>query len=116
MSWHDLRFFRPSEFYRPDKMKPDFLHMLDNARWYAGIPFVITDDYRDHDDPVGVSDSAHKKGRAVDIRAHTSISRYKIVMGALEAGFKRIGVYDRHVHLDNDRDKPQDVLWVGISK
>ena len=40
----------------------------------------------------------------------------KIISGALLAGFRRIGVYDRHVHLDVDEKLPQDVMWWGVSK
>lgn len=44
-----------------------------------------------------------------------SRARYLIVRGALGAGFTRIGVYDRHVHLDCDPDLPPRVLWEGVS-
>jgi zinc D-Ala-D-Ala carboxypeptidase len=69
----------------------------------------------------GVQDSAHLRGRAVDLRSQSSYSHFKIVEGAILAGFKRIGVYRNqagspsHVHVDDDPTLPQEVLWIGVS-
>jgi hypothetical protein len=88
----------------------ELVRRLDEARTKAMVPFVITSAFR-LGDP-----RAHGRGKAVDIRCHTSYNRMRIISGALLAGFRRIGVYDRHVHLDVDESLPQDVMWHGVSK
>ena len=87
---------------------------LDRARRFAQIPFVLTRT-RDESD-IGVKESAHHSGWAVDIRCSTSQDRWKIVYSLIAVGFCRIGVYDRHIHVDLDESKPQKVMWVGVSK
>jgi zinc D-Ala-D-Ala carboxypeptidase len=63
----------------------------------------------------GVDASAHIKGVAVDLACASSRNRMKMVSALIVAGFKRIGVYDRHLHADCDPDLPQEVMWVGKS-
>lgn len=92
--------------------------MLNIARRAAGVPFVITSGFRDPSrnlDVGGVRDSAHEKGLAVDIRLGEGDVPLRIVYGLGRAGFKRIGLYDKHIHVDCDDSKPQDVIWSGIS-
>lgn len=104
-------FFSPEEV---DGLDPALVSRLDKARGFAGVPFIITEGLG-----AGGShtpNSAHQRGLAVDIRCSSSRNRMKIVASALIAGFRRIGVYDRHVHLDVDDTLPQDVIWVGVSK
>jgi len=67
--------------------------------------------------------SAHfkdKEGKyhGVDIKCRDSRSRYLIVNAALRVGFNRIGIYDKHIHLDNAMGKGFDqyVVWWGKSK
>ena len=109
--WRQINHFEPGEFKHPDRMDYGFMQRLDLARSFAGIPFEITSDYRDDDDH-----SPHRTGRAVDIRSHHSLTKFKIVRGLLKAGFTRIGVYDRHVHVDSDPQGPSEVLWIGESR
>lgn len=118
MSW-DFRHFSPDEFDHPERMDRELLARLDYARTQAGIPFVVTSDFRpDENDEL---DSAHEIGKAVDIRAHDGRTRWRVVKAAINAGIKRIGVYDKHVHLDNatPADDPrfvEEVIWVGVSR
>lgn len=108
-SWSSLRHFSRSEFLNPGVMSCAFLHKLDFARGLAGIPFVITSCWR--------SDSvSHQSGCAVDVKVSSSAERMIIVEAALGAGFRRIGVYDNHVHLDTCENLAEDVLWVGVSR
>jgi len=122
MSWPtDLKFFDRSEFDGPDEMDEGFLRTLDLARHYAGIPFIITSDFRTavhNADIGGAKDSPHLYGKAVDIRVHNSRERFMIVHALLRAGFRRIGVYDHHVHCDtvSDDTHPETAMWVGTSK
>lgn len=108
------KYFKPSEVVG---LKPELVLLLDKARDIAGVPFKITSGYRDpiHNTSVGgVSGSSHTDGTGCDILADTSLKRFKIVSGALQAGFTRIGVYNNHIHLDIGKlpNFPQDVLWV----
>ena len=91
-------------------LDPELVRRLDTARGFAKVPMEITSGYREGDD------KSHGRGLAVDLRCSTSYRRMRIVSGALVAGFRRIGVYDRHVHLDVDEKLPQDVMWTGVSK
>lgn len=88
---------------------------LDFARSLAKVPFIITQGRPGLHSPSSIT-GAHPKGLAVDIACTRSHDRMKMVAAAIIAGFKRIGVYDRHIHLDIDETLPQEVLWWGKSK
>lgn len=104
--------------------------LLDQWRDKAGIPIIITSGLRTQEQNTSlstsiddtevvkgsVSDSAHLKGLAVDIRCSDSSSRFKLVTAALEVGFKRIEIATRHLHVDIDESKPQNIIFLGISK
>lgn len=114
------RYFQPKEFeccIPPCKiadMDATFLSQLDKVREAAGIPLVLNCAYRsrEYDLKKGRSgNSAHTKGKGVDIRCTTSQNRMKIVAAALECGIRRIGIGSTFVHLDNDETLPQNVLW-----
>lgn len=115
-----MRYFNIEEFDSPDEpgsgqyMDNDFLEMLDKARHFAGIPFVINSGYRTkaHNREVGgLPNSAHLDGFAADIRCRGSQERIYIVGALLEAGFNRIGIGANFIHADNDPTKPEDVMW-----
>ena len=94
---------------------PELVDMLDAAREKAGIPFVINSACRcaAHNKAVGGSPtSSHIHGYAVDIAAATGTAKFKIVQGLLEAGFTRIGVAKSFIHVDNDPNKPKEVIWL----
>ncbi|WP_254661370.1 D-Ala-D-Ala carboxypeptidase family metallohydrolase [Aquimarina megaterium] len=61
----------------------------------------------------GVSNSSHKipTYKAADIHTPTKAIRNKIVVAAKLVGFKRIGMGNTFVHLDNDAAKSQYVAW-----
>lgn len=114
------KYFKDAEFKRCvppctiEDMEEDTLYLLDRTRELAGIPLVLNCAYRSvaYDKAKGRSgNSAHTKGRGVDIRCNTSQNRMKIVKAALEAGFTRIGIGRTFVHLDNDWTLPQNVIW-----
>lgn len=88
---------------------------LERAREIAGVPFVITSGYRcpNHNVEVnGAPRSAHMKGLAADIMVDSDATRMKIVKACIAAGFIRMGVGDRLVHVDVDPNKSQDLMWV----
>lgn len=111
-----------SVYFSDDEVKgldQELVAKLDMARKVAGIPFIITCGVRtkeENDLVGGVSDSAHLTGKAVDLRCEDSTARFKMVSGLLSAGFKRVEVASAHIHVDVDEDKPQYVMWLGLSK
>jgi uncharacterized protein YcbK (DUF882 family) len=96
-----------------NNMNKNFLFVLDEAREFAGIPFVINSAYRSPEHPLSIKNpsSSHIKGLAVDIKATDSITRFKIVKALIEVGFTRIGIADTFIHVDLDFDKTQNVIW-----
>ena len=114
------KYFHPSEFTRCtpsckiEQMDPAFLALLDDFREFVGIPLVLNCAYRSKawERSKGRSgNSAHTRGKAVDIRCNTNVNRWRIVAGAVQFGFRRIGIGKTFIHLDNDESLPQGVIW-----
>ena len=115
-----MKYFKLSEFDSPDilgsgkNMNEEFLYMLDAARKIYGKPMHVNSGYRseEHNKKVGgVSSSSHLKGLASDISCKKSNERFEMLQAFIKAGFKRIGVADSFIHIDNDKDKSQGVIW-----
>ena len=89
---------------------------LENFRRYYGQPFTPNSAYRcqEHNDslPDAKPDSAHTRGHAFDIPVTNSRERWKAVWSAIEAGFTRIGAGKTFIHVDDDPDKPDLVIWL----
>tara|TARA_R110002111_G_scaffold219870_2_gene282024 strand:- start:564 stop:887 length:324 start_codon:yes stop_codon:yes gene_type:complete len=96
-----------------DNMNADFLNKLDEAREYAGIPFVINSAYRSPTHPLSIKNptSSHIKGLAVDISVKDSNTRFKVLDALIAVGFTRIGIANSFIHVDMDLDKSQNVIW-----
>lgn len=110
------KYFKDSEI---NGLHPKLVEMLDIAREIAGVPIVITSGYRtpEYNSIVGgVEDSSHTAGLAVDIRCPNDQYGKQVAFGLGQAGFRRAGFYDRHVHVDIDSSKPVPAIWQGISK
>jgi zinc D-Ala-D-Ala carboxypeptidase len=116
-----MRYFEIDEFDSPDlpgsgeEMKQPFLTKLDIARGEAGIPFRINSGYRTpaHNRKVGgVEGSSHLKGCAADIHCNTSSDRHKIVCALISVGFNRIGIGKTFVHVDDDKQKQNELMWL----
>jgi len=84
-----LRHFRASEFSAPERMDALFLAWLDAAREMAGVPFVITSDWRSPQENAaagGYERSLHLRGRAVDLRWPASRdTAFKLLRGIVLA-------------------------------
>jgi uncharacterized protein YcbK (DUF882 family) len=115
-----MKYFKLSEFDSPDlpgsgfEMNEEFLHMLDAARKIYGKPMHVNSGYRTetHNKKVGgVSSSSHLKGLAADISCKSLNDRFNMIQALLKAGFKRIGVAGSFIHVDNDKNKSQNVMW-----
>ncbi len=100
-------------------LDPQFVRRLNRARHRAGVPFIITSGRRTKARNAslgGAKRSSHLTGHGVDIRARSGRARFAIVRGLILAGFTRIGVYNGHVHVDDDPRLPEPTLWAGKSK
>jgi len=104
-------YFKPEEVVGLDE---GLVTRLDAARGIAGVPFRITEGLGSGGAHVG--NTAHARGLAVDLACVLSGKRMRMVRGLLQAGFRRIGIYDKHIHADIDKTLPQDVMWWGVSK
>lgn len=114
------KYFTEAEFKRCtppcslQDMKQELMTKLDNARYTAGIPFVLNSAYRSVAYEKGkgrTGTSSHCKGLAVDIRCNTDANRWKVVAALMDNGFTRIGIGKTYVHADLDTDKTQRVIW-----
>ena len=114
------KYFKESEFRRCEPpcslqdMDQRTMETLDALRVQAGIPLVLNSAYRSvaHEKKKGRSgNSAHTRGKAVDIRCNASVNKMKIVKAALQLGIRRIGVGGTFIHIDTDASLDQDVIW-----
>lgn len=94
------------------QMDVNFLGMIDDARGYAGIPFMINSGYRclKHNAEVGSTTDNHPLGMAADIECSTGVRRLVIMRALLKAGFIRLGLGDRFIHADTT-EKPASI-WL----
>ena len=107
-------------YFKDDEVQgldTELVASLDLARGKSGVPFIITSGLRTQDQNQecgGVHDSAHMTGNAVDLRCDDSASRFMMVNALIQVGFCRIGLYasDGHLHCDNSKVLPQNVIWV----
>ena len=60
----------------------------------------------------GSKNSAHLRGKAVDIKPIDSKQRYDIISLAIMKGIQRIGIARDHIHLDIDESLSQGVIWI----
>lgn len=119
------RYFQIEEFDSPDQpgsgqyMQPEFLRKLDFARELAQVPFVVSSGFRtaQHNNELieksynASPNSSHLRGWAADIRTRNGQERYKVLDGLIRAGFQRIGIGSRFIHVDADPKKPSPRIW-----
>ena len=110
--------FTEEEFICPccgkNKMMQEFINKLQDARTYAGVPFVITSGFRckKHNRKVGGrKNSPHLDGWGCDIQVNGSRERYLIINALLYTGFNRIGIGKDFIHVDMDYGKVGEVIW-----
>lgn len=102
----------------PDELRTKLYNLATQLGCTEGSKLYITSHYRTPEQNVkckGSPTSSHLNGSAVDISCHLSPYRYKLLVSALAVGFTRIGLYDKHIHLDVDSKKVQGVVWIGKS-
>ncbi len=95
-------------FRKGDKLmlSSELLHMLETAEKLAGFDFEITSGFREGDE------RAHGKRVAVDIACHGSRIRFLVLRSLFRVGFRRIGIYHRHVHADVSMTRDDEVCWL----
>ena len=128
MDWTKFLNFKKESFDQGGPpMDENFMHKLQTARSLAeelckdlGYPrssayFVINSGSRseEHNRQVGGKpDSTHLYGRACDIKATNSRSRFIIAKSLLLAGFTRIGIGEDFIHVDiGYPNKDIYVMW-----
>ncbi len=97
-----------------------FMQKVDALREKMGFSFPVNSAYRCARHPIEARKAfpgAHASGRAIDIGV-AGEEAYKLIQGALEAGFTGIGVSQkgptRFVHLDNlesQNFRPRPHIW-----
>lgn len=121
MDWSSIKHFKPVEFDSPDSlgsgygMDFGFVKKLDVLRELCGFPLIVDSGYRTpaHNTAVGgEAASAHLTGEAVDIRCLTTQARFMILGNAFSLGFRRVGVGDTFIHLDDSATLDQRVFWL----
>ncbi len=116
-----MKYFTFDEFDSPDapgsgaSMDKHFLDLLDKIREAANIPFYINSGFRTpaHNASVGgKANSAHVRGLAADIQAHSGVDKFAIIQAAIINGIQRIGIGKSFIHLDNDSSLPYPTIWL----
>lgn len=116
----NLKHFKDEEFKLAmpacslSQMDESFMHRLDEAREYAGIPFIINSAFRsvDYEKSKGrPGTSQHTKGLAVDLRCYSNAQRYAIVKSLIMAGFTRIGIGSNFIHVDSGYPGSEPIIW-----
>ena len=115
-----LKHFKRSEFTckcgcGETVINDELLYMLDKARSFAKIPFVISSGYRCENHPESKKNptSSHIKGLAVDIECKDSNTRAIMMDALVYAEFERFGLHKSFIHVDIDVvDKVSPVIWM----
>lgn len=125
MDFKEFKHFNSNEFDSPDlkgsgsTMNIETVRKLHKARLIADVPFVINSGVRtiSHNKKVGgVSNSSHLYGYAVDIRVRNNKDRYIILSALMDVGFNRFGIGKYFIHVDDDPNKPSNLIWDYMSK
>lgn len=91
-------------------MDTEFLQMLLTFRVILNSPVIVYSGYRC---PKHLLQSKnHGSGKAVDIKCADSRMRYNMIRAAIMSGFTRIGIAPNYIHLDNNYDGDQCVIWL----
>lgn len=125
LNWSEFKDFKRHEFdHGGPEMQLGFMQRLQAARDIARelcreleideVKFVINSGSRDEErnrQVGGEPDSSHLYGCACDIKALSSRERFIIVKSLILAGFTRLGVYASFIHVDNDFEKVQNLIF-----
>ena len=94
-------------------MNINFMKKIEALREELGFPFIVTSGYRCTKHPIEIEKytvGAHTTGRAIDVSVYGE-NAYKLLSGALKAGFTGIGVNQkgdsRFIHIDDIEESPE---------
>lgn len=116
-----LKYFKREEFIckcgcNKNLINGELLEMLDEARGFAKIPFIINSGYRceNHPESKKKPTSSHIKGLAADIKCTDGKTRAIMVDALVHVGFERFGLHKSFIHADIDKGKGKasPVIWL----
>ena len=96
----------------------EFLNRLDAMREFYGDPLFPTKRggicrcAKYNKEVGGKSDSEHLTGEAADLKCLSNRERFLMIHAALEAGFTRIEIGKRYLHIGSNKYKDQKVIWL----
>ncbi len=120
-----IKWFKPKEFDSPDKpgsgrrINIDLVLILNKIRISIKRKIRINSGVRTpkHNKAVGgADDSTHLDGNGADVRVPDNKFRYSFIYFALLFGIKRIIIYKKHIHVDNDYSRPHPIIMYGVYK
>ena len=94
---------------------PMLSNTFDWIRLWYGKPLIVSSGCRCekyNKEQGGEENSAHLRGKAVDILINNTHDRFIIDKLAKECGVKRIGKGKGFIHIDVDDSLPQEVEWL----
>ena len=97
-----------------DNVNKDLIDNLEQSRQATNLTYEISSGCRceKHNKEIGGKpNSAHTRGKAVDIKCIGSQMRYVLVKDLIRR-FRRIEVKESWIHVDIDSTLPQDVLFL----
>lgn len=109
------RYFNEEQDPKMLGVKKEVIQMLDKARGFANIPFIITSGFRTNAESEAVGGFAgdtHTRGLACDIACANSNEAFLMVWAGIMAGCCRFGLGKGHVHFDLGIEEPQKVLFI----
>ncbi len=98
-----------------DNINKLVVYKLQQVRDIYGKPIVITSGLRCiewNKKQGGKENSAHITGLAVDVKCISSRNRFVLMKAFISNGFRRIGLTRNFIHVDNDNEKPNPVLFM----
>lgn len=129
MGAYTPKYFKPSEWACKcgcglDRIDMKLIRTLDLIRERFGRPIIITSGCRceKHNATVGGRPgSAHLLGpdnytHAVDILCLAPATRFQLISLILWMGIRRIEITNKHIHIDNANNLPQDIIDVAWVK
>lgn len=97
-----------------DQVQVELVKSLQKVRENFG-PMTINSGCRcaSHNRHVGGSpQSSHLRGLAADIHCANSLSRFNLLRFLMAEGFRRIGIGQEFIHVDQDQSQPQSLIWL----
>lgn len=118
----DFKYYSPSDFVceccDESKVSLSLINKLNAMCNELGYMLTVNSSVRckTHNYEVGGSETSSHLPLcyALDVEALTSRQRYGIIKAAMNAGFNRIGIGHKFIHLDCDPGKDVDVCWLYL--